>query len=102
MKILTNNQSNKLLFINNSNINISSVVAQVVQLGSENITTIPITIDDSDCFTITFDVTLSNNQLQNATYMLRILDLDGVVLFSTTIRVDGNSEEIRSYIVLDN
>ena len=101
MKILTNNQSNKLLFINSSNITIGSVIAQVVQLGSDDIISLPVTTDASDCFTVTFDITLSENQLQNATYMLRILDSDGVIIFSTTIRVDGNNEENRSYIVLD-
>ena len=102
MKTLTNNQSNKLIFINSSNITVGSVLAEVIQLGSDDVISIPITTDSSDCFTITFDITLSENQLQNSTYMLNILDLNGVTIFSTTIRVNGNSQEGRSYIVLDN
>jgi hypothetical protein len=102
MKTLTNNQSNKLIFINSSNVTINSVSAEVIQLGSDDIISIPITIDDSDCFTITFDITLSENQLQNATYVLKILNENTDTLFTTTIRVDGNSNEYRSYVVLDN
>ena len=84
MKTLTNNQSNKLLFINTSNIVIGDVVAQVIQLGSDRIVSLPVTVDSIDCFTVTFDIPLYQNQLQNATYLLKILDSEGVLIFSTT------------------
>lgn len=100
MKTLTNNQSNKLLFVNSRNINVGSVMAQVVQLGSDRSVSIPVETDSSDCFTAIFDITLLENQLQNATYMLKILDSNGVIIFYSSIRVDGNTEENRSYIVL--
>jgi hypothetical protein len=102
MKTLTNNQSNKLLFINSSDITISNVVAEVVQLGSDVIVSLPITVDAIDCFTVTFDITLSENQLQNATYILNILNQNSDKLFTTTVRADGNSNEFRSYIVMDS
>ncbi len=102
MKTLTNNQSNKLLFINSSDVTISNVVAEVVQLGSDVIVSLPITVDVIDCFTVTFDITLLENQLQNATYILNILNQNSDKLFTTTVRVDGNSNEFRSYIVMDS
>jgi len=102
MKTLTNNQSNKLIFINSSNIVIGDVTAQVVQLGSDRIVSLPVVVDNTDCFTVTFDITLYQNQLQNATYLLEILDSEGVLIFSTTVRADGHNEENRSFIVLDD
>ena len=102
MKKLTNNQSNKLIFINSSNITIGSVTAEAIQLGSDYNVSLPVTIEEQDCFTVTFDITLSENKLQNATYMLRILDSNGIIIFSTTVRVDGHNESNRSYIVLDS
>ena len=101
MKTLTNNQSNKLIFINSSNIIIGDVVAQAIQLGSDKIIPLPVTVDAVDCFTVTFDITVPQNQLQNATYLLKILDSEGVLIFSTTVRADGHTEENRSFIVLD-
>ena len=101
MKTLTNNQSNKLIFINSSNIVIGDVTAQVVQLGSDVVVSLPISVDETDCFTITFDITLSENQLQNATYLLDVLNSEGNSIFSTTVRADGHTEENRSFIVLD-
>ena len=101
MKVLQNNQSNKILFVNSASLVIGSVTANVVQLGSDNVIVIPVTKDSSDCFTVTFDITLTANQLQNANYMLSILNAEGVIIFSATIRAEGNTDINRSYVVID-
>tara|TARA_R110002049_G_scaffold141984_5_gene303747 strand:+ start:1529 stop:3097 length:1569 start_codon:yes stop_codon:yes gene_type:complete len=102
MKRLTNNQSNELLFIDNSTEATNQITAEVVQLGSGDITPIPISISAIDCETITYAVNLIGNQLQNASYILRIKDDEGNITSSTTLRVDGNTNPTRSYVVLDS
>lgn len=102
MKRLTNNQSNELLFIDNSTEATNQITAEVVQLGSGDITPIPISISAIDCETITYSVNLIGNQLQNASYILRIKDDDGNITSATTLRVNGNTNPTRSYVVLDS
>ena len=102
MKTLTNNKSNELLFIDNKTLLDTLVTAELIQLGSGDSTPIPISVDSIDCFTVRYKVSLVSNQLKNATYLLRVLNPDGVVISSTTVRVDGNTEVNRAYVVLDS
>jgi hypothetical protein len=102
MKTLTNNQSNELLFIDNKTLLSTIVEGELIQLGSTDSTPIPISIKSVDCFTITYEVSLESNQLRNATYLLNVLNPDGGIISSTTVRVDGNTEPNRAYVVLDS
>jgi hypothetical protein len=101
MKTLTNNQSNKLLFVNTGIISSELVTAEVSQIGSDSVLSLPIVVDSIDCFAVILSIQLLENQLQNATYILKILNTNSEVIFSTTARVDGNTDENRSYVVLD-
>ena len=102
MKTLTNNQSNELLFIDNKTLLSTIIEGELIQLGSTDSTPIPISIKSIDCFTITYEVSLESNQLRNATYLLNVLNPDGGIISSTTVRVDGNTEPNRAYVVLDS
>ena len=102
MKTLTNNQSNELLFIDSTTLVDAPVTGEVIQLGSGDVIPVPVSIESLDCQTVTYKVLLENNQLQNATYLLRLMDLYGDMISSTTVRVDGNSEVNRSYTVIDS
>lgn len=101
MKIIQNNQSNSILFVK-SNENTSDIQNAVLrQLGSDKDITIPITVDSEDCFTVTLDITLTDNQLANANYLLKIIDSLEATIFTTTAKVDGNDDVNRAYIIID-
>ena len=101
MKVITNNQTNSILFIK-SNEDLSDVTSAILrQLGSDVETTIPISVNTEDCFTALLDLSLTDNQLANATYLLKVVDSIGELIFTKTVRIDGNDDVNRAYIILD-
>lgn len=103
MKVCSNNQLNKVLFIyNNELLDNKTFTANFYQVGSNGKVTLPTTVDFSDCYTVLFNIELAENALKNARHLLKIEDQDGIEVFSTTVKVDGNTDEIKGYIVIDS
>ena len=99
MKKISNNQTSSILFVK-SNEDTSDIQNAVLrQLGSDKETVIPMSVNTEDCFTATLHLTLTENQLANATYILQAVDSLSTVLFTSTVLVEGNTDETRAYIV---
>ena len=101
MKKLSNNTLNSILLIKSGE-DLSDLQNAVLrQLGSDNETIIPLSVEAEDCFTVTLGLSLTINQLPNATYLLKVVDSIDNVIFTKTIRVDGNDDVNRAYIIYD-
>lgn len=103
MKVITNNQTNSILFIK-SNEDISDLsIARLRQLGSAGYYDIPIDSYTSDCFTCTVEIALPLNALPNATYLLQLLDSLSNIIITKSISVDGHdNNDSRGYIIVDD
>jgi hypothetical protein len=101
MKVLTNNQLNKILLVKSGENLLDVQNAVLRQLGSDVDVVIPITVDSEDCFTAELHLTLSDNQLANASYTLKVIDSLSSVISSFTLQVDWNNDETRAYIIID-
>lgn len=102
MKSVINGQSNELLFIGALDASIDVFVCEFIQLGSKRIVRAPIDLLKTDFRTTTFNLDLSVNKLQNATYIMNIKKIDSTILYSTTVRSIGNTQNSMSYIVFDS
>jgi hypothetical protein len=101
MKTILNNQANSILFVKSQE-DISDIQNAVFrQLGSDKDIIIPTSVESDDCFTVTLDITLTDNQLANANYLVKIVDSLYATIFTTTIRVEGNNDVNRAYIIID-
>lgn len=102
MKNLTNNQVNSILFVKSGE-DLSDVQSVVLrQLGSDKEITIPASVVSEDCFTTSISITLGENELANASYLIKIIDSTSSVLFTTTVSIDGNTDEIKAYLIIDD
>lgn len=102
MKNLTNNQLNSILFVKSGEdlSDIQSVVLR--QLGSDREVTIPASVNTEDCFTALIDITLNDNHLANANYLVKVINSLSEVIFTTTVSIDGNTDEVMAYVILDD
>lgn len=99
MQIIKNNALNELLFFHKDIDIIDSTFILFKQLGSSLVRTVDVVVIDVDCFTVSYEFTLTENQMPNATYLIDIVDSVGDVLFTSTVRVIDNNDIQRAYIV---
>ena len=101
MKYLSNNSINNLIFLHN-NSSVAASYANLRQLGSKKIITIPLSYVTVDCFTAFCGLPLIENQVPNGTYVIDILDTLDEIAFSCTAQISGNDDLSRAYIVSDD
>jgi hypothetical protein len=101
MKLIQNNQLNRLLFVKSGEdfSDVHSVLLR--QLGSDSEVAILASVYSEDCFAITLDFTLTENQFQNASYILKVIDSHSSVIITSTVEIEGNTDETRAYIIID-
>ena len=103
MKIIQNNQSNTLLFVNSNSSFSNTITVRLRQLGGSGYTDIPVTDLLLDCFTASVSFNIPVDSLQNGSYILELLDILGDILLTSTVRVEGyNEENPRAYLVSDD
>jgi len=102
MKLIHNGSVNSVLLSHDGIDATGSQEAEFTQLGRTTSISIPLSIDFIDCYAVSYLLTLSENILPNATYLIKIKDGYGDTLFSFTSIVDGNTDEQMAYVVLSD
>lgn len=102
MKLINNSQLNSILFVKSNEVtsDITSLVLR--QLGSSRETIIDCELTEEDCSTALVQSYLGENQFANGIYILNVVDSLSEVIFTSTVRIENNTDMTRAYLVMDD